>query len=226
MSDAVTSSLGIVAYLALFATVGIVFLLATLVIGRFVRPQNPHSEKLETYECGEPAVGTSFVQFDLRFYVVALLFIIFDVEVAFFFPWATVFGKATHLSDRRSEYPIVTQVDGATQLTRQTKALYQELGVREPTVPREVPASLRDRISATTPDAQRAADVVRHGARQLALVTVIDIAVFFAVLLVGFAYVWNRGDLNWVRAYTRRDAAGSRPDAERETLDLDQALSA
>ena len=43
MSDAVTSSLGIVAYLALFATVGIVFLLATLVVGRFVRPQNPHA---------------------------------------------------------------------------------------------------------------------------------------------------------------------------------------
>ena len=73
---------------------------------------------------------------------------------------------------------------------------------------------------------QRAADVVRYGARQLALVTIIDIAVFFAVLLVGFAYVWNRGDLNWVRAYTRRDDAGSRPDAERETLDLEQALSA
>ena len=42
------------------------------------------------------------MQFDLRFYVVALLFIIFDVEVAFFFPWATVFGKATHLSSLRA----------------------------------------------------------------------------------------------------------------------------
>ena len=46
----------------------------------------PNAEKLEVYECGEPTIGSSFVQFDLRFYVVALLFIIFDVEVAFFFP--------------------------------------------------------------------------------------------------------------------------------------------
>ena len=74
---------------------------SNLLVGRFVRPQNPHAEKLEIYECGEPAVGTSFVQFDLRFYVVALLFIVFDVEVAFFFPWATVFGKATHLANLR-----------------------------------------------------------------------------------------------------------------------------
>ena len=68
-------------------------------VGRFLRPQDPNVEKLEVYECGEPTIGSSFVQFDLRFYVVALLFIIFDVEVAFFFPWATVFGKATHLMD-------------------------------------------------------------------------------------------------------------------------------
>jgi NADH-quinone oxidoreductase subunit A len=226
MPDAVTSSLGIVAYLALFATVGIVFLLAALVTGRFVRPQNPDPEKLETYECGEPAVGTSFVQFDLRFYVVALLFIIFDVEVAFFFPWATVFGKANHLSNARGEPQVVTVVNGATQLTPQAKALYQELGVREPTVPHEVPASLRDRIGTTTSEAELATQIVHKGARQLALVTLVDIAVFFAVLLVGFAYVWNRGDLNWVRAYTHRDEAGSRPDSERETLDLEQALSA
>ena len=51
--------------------------------------------KLDAYECGEPAVGTSFVQFDLRFYVVALVFIVFEVEVALFFPPATIFGTAT-----------------------------------------------------------------------------------------------------------------------------------
>ena len=90
----------IVAYLALFVAVGFLFLFATLLVGRFLRPRDPNQEKLEIYECGEPTIGSSFVQFDLRFYVVALLFIIFDVEVAFFFPWATVFGKATHLMDR------------------------------------------------------------------------------------------------------------------------------
>ena len=93
------SPTAIVAYLALFAGVGFVFLFANLLVGRFLRPHAPNAEKLEVYECGEPTIGSSFVQFDLRFYVVALLFIIFDVEVAFFFPWATVFGKATHLMD-------------------------------------------------------------------------------------------------------------------------------
>src|SRR6186713_1957194 len=96
---ALGSSLGIVAYMAAFATVGFVFLFANLLVGRLLRPSNPHAEKLEIYECGEPTIGSSFVQFDLRFYVVALLFIIFDVEVAFFFPWANVFGKSTHLMD-------------------------------------------------------------------------------------------------------------------------------
>src|SRR5215208_104180 len=98
MSPAMASSVGIVAYLALFMSVGLIFIFANLFIGRFLRPSDPHPEKLEIYECGEPTIGSSYVQFDLRFYVVALLFIIFDVEVAFFFPWAVVFGKATQLS--------------------------------------------------------------------------------------------------------------------------------
>jgi NADH-quinone oxidoreductase subunit A len=225
MPDAVTSSLGIVGYLALFATVGIVFLLSALVVGRFVRPQNPQPEKLETYECGEPAVGTSFVQFDLRFYVVALLFIIFDVEVAFFFPWATVFGKAVHLS--RCEDPLVVKVDNTLRLAPAAGALYEELGIRQPTVSSDVPASLQAQIPAAVSDAEQAEQVVRHGARQLALITIIDIAVFFAVLLIGFAYVWNRGDLDWVRAYSHREGAGGRAaDEGPETLDLEQALSA
>ena len=89
----------IAGYLALFVAFGFAFLFVNLVVGKFLRPKNPNFEKLEVYECGEPTIGSSFVQFDIRFYVVALLFIIFDVEVAFFFPWATVYGKATHLMD-------------------------------------------------------------------------------------------------------------------------------
>ena len=68
----------------------VAFVLLPLLIGQFVRPDSPTPEKVATYECGEPTIGSSYVQFDIRFYVVALLFIIFDVEVAFFFPWATV----------------------------------------------------------------------------------------------------------------------------------------
>ena len=94
--------ISIVAYLVLFATVAFLFVLVSLLLGRLVRPSAPTPQKLETYECGEPAVGPGTVQFDLRFYVVALLFLIFEVEVAFFFPPATVFGKATHLLAGRS----------------------------------------------------------------------------------------------------------------------------
>src|SRR5262245_2441732 len=99
MSPAISSALGVVAYMALFALTGIAFLFANLLVGKFLRPHDPHEEKLEIYECGEPTIGSGFVQFDLRFYVVALLFIIFDVEVAFFFPWAAVFGKSANLSE-------------------------------------------------------------------------------------------------------------------------------
>ena len=65
----------------------------------------PTPAKLDAYECGEPAVGSSFVQFDLRFYVVALVFIVFEVEVALFFPPATIFGTATRWMNRRLRPP-------------------------------------------------------------------------------------------------------------------------
>ena len=89
------SPTAIVAYLALFATVGFLFVLASLILGRFLRAHSPTDQKLASYECGEPSVGPGSVQFDLRFYVIALVFLIFEVEVAMFFPLATVFGKAT-----------------------------------------------------------------------------------------------------------------------------------
>src|SRR3989440_1952556 len=110
MSPAIASSFGIVAYMAIFAFTGIAFLFVNLLVGKLLRPHDPHPEKLEIYECGEPTIGSSFVQFDLRFYVVALLFIIFDVEVAFFFPWAAVFGKSTNLAEyARAPDPITKE---------------------------------------------------------------------------------------------------------------------
>jgi NADH-quinone oxidoreductase subunit A len=210
MADAVASSLGLVAYVAMFAAVAVLFLLANLVVGRFVRPQNPEPEKLEIYECGEPAVGASFVQFDLRFYVVALLFIIFDVEVALVFPWATVFGKAAHLARATPEQLVRVAEDGTISLTDQARGLHEELGVRRPTVPVEVPASLRGAVAREADEAPRAAGIMRHGGQQLAAVALLDMVVFFGVLLVGFAYVWTRGDLNWVRAY-RQDQRSEAP---------------
>src|SRR5919109_1122774 len=89
----------LVLFLVIFVLAGAGLLALNLVIGWFVRPDRPSPEKGEIYECGEPTIGSAWVQFDLRFYVVALLFVIFDVELAFFFPWAIVFGSATRAGD-------------------------------------------------------------------------------------------------------------------------------
>lgn len=224
MSPAIASALGIVAYLALFAAFGIAFLFVNLLVGWLLRPHDPHPEKLEIYECGEPTIGSSFVQFDLRFYVIALLFIIFDVEVAFFFPWAAVFGKTTNLM--QEDFAVVERkADGAVALTPQAANLYRELGVRNPTPPAEVPPSLASTVNAGD-DLTRAEQVIHHGARQLAWVTIVDIAAFFAVLLFGFAYVWRRGDLDWVRALGQAKAAEQPRPASDDPLEQEAALSA
>ena len=199
------------AYLALFYCVGFLFLFANLLLGKFLRPKDPHAEKTEIYECGEPTIGSSYVQFDLRFYVVALLFIIFDVEVAFFFPWATVFGKATNMASTSVELVEKTP-DGAggqkLALTAAAKATFDELGVPE--------ASTASYLAPTDPNASlerqavAATNKIKGDARSLALLSLADIGVFFAVLMVGFAYVWKRGDLDWVRAVSRQRAGPSR----------------
>src|SRR3978361_1377962 len=90
----------LVFFLFVFTVVGVVFLFIHLVMGSVIRPRVPDAEKLTIYECGEPTVGSAWIQFDLRFYVVALLFVIFDVEVAFFFPWAVVFGTANRVEEK------------------------------------------------------------------------------------------------------------------------------
>ena len=125
----------------LFVAFGAAFVLANLAVGAVARPQIPNPEKASVYECGEPSIGTSWVQFDLRFYIVALVFLIFDVEVALFYPWAVAYGSAAELGE--------------------------QLGIT-------------------------ATDI-----RQVALV---DMLFFFGVLLVGFAYLWRFGYLDWVRS--------------------------
>ncbi len=93
------------AYILLFIAVGVGFIFVHLVAGKLIRPNRPDAEKSTIYECGEPTIGSAWIQFDLRFYVVALLFVIFDVEVAFFFPWAEVFGKANAIAQMPVEKP-------------------------------------------------------------------------------------------------------------------------
>jgi NADH-quinone oxidoreductase subunit A len=113
--------------IALVCVLGAFFIWFNMLVGRLVRPRVPHPEKEEVYECGEPAIGGAWAQFDLRFYVLALVFVIFDVELALLFPWAVVYGLP--------------------------------------------------------------------GAAGPALV---DLAIFAGVLLVGFAYLWRAGYLDWV----------------------------
>lgn len=173
----------IVAYLALFATVGFAFVFASLLLGRVFRSRTPTPQKHEIYECGEPAVGPGSVQFDLRFYVVALVFLIFEVEVALFFPTATIFGKASQLLS--PNFPMVTTSDNV-QLSPELVKKYQELQVSPAAMPSPTNPSVVGEVTAQ--------------ANTLALASMLDLGVFFAVLLVGFAYVWRRGDLDWVRA--------------------------
>ena len=125
----------------IFLVFGAGFVFANLLVGTFVRPNIPNPEKLAVYECGEPAIGTSWVQFDLRFYIVALVYLIFDVEVALFYPWAVAYGSASELA---------AQVGMSTFAVRQ--------------------------------------------------VAIVDMLFFFGVLMVGFAYLWRFGYLDWVRS--------------------------
>ena len=77
----------------IFVVLAGVFLLATLSLGRLVRPSAPNRAKGATYECGEQPLGSGWFNFNPRFYIVALVFLIFDVEVAFTYPVATVFHR-------------------------------------------------------------------------------------------------------------------------------------
>lgn len=141
--DPVRDTIGIV----IFVGLGAFFVLFNLVVGRLVRPRIPNAEKSEPYECGEPAIGSSWVQFDLRFYVMALVYIVFDVEIVLLIPWAM-------------------------------------------------------RL------------------REFGWVGFYDLAFFFGVLMVGFAYLWRFGFLDWIRS----TAATSRPQVEAEDAALRQQV--
>jgi NADH-quinone oxidoreductase subunit A len=177
----------LVGYLLLFVVVGVGFILIHLLIGKVIRPAKMDAEKATIYECGEPTIGSAWVQFDLRFYVVALLFVIFDVEVAFFFPWAIVFGQTNTIARVQPE-------SGAIE-TDSLRLAKQEL--------------LGDANVAITQETTSAA-------KQFALLAFVDILIFFGVLLVGFAYLWRRGDLTWVRSTAAERAADA---AETEAAD-------
>lgn len=114
-----------------FLTLGGGIVFATLLLGKILRPQVANRAKLEIYECGEHPISGAWFNFNPRFYIVALIFLIFDVEVAFTYPVGVVFRRW-----------------------------------------------------------------VQEGAGGLAFV---EIALFVAILMLGLAYVWRKGDLEWIR---------------------------
>jgi NADH-quinone oxidoreductase subunit A len=83
------------ASVAAFMLVAAGFVLVSMIAGKFIRPDNPYPEKVETYECGEAPVGQAWFNFNPRFYIIALIYIVFDVEIAFIYPIATVFRRWT-----------------------------------------------------------------------------------------------------------------------------------
>lgn len=122
--------------IVLFVIGGLSLGLVGLGAGRLIRPKNPHPEKAEAYECGERPVGNAQVQFDLRFYVVALIYLVFAVEVVLFYPWAVAYGSADETAA-----PFTTRA-----------------------------------------------------------VALVDMLVFFALIVVGFAYLWRFGYLDWIKS--------------------------
>jgi len=80
-------------YIGLFLIIGIIVPIVPLVLARFISPRKPNAIKQSTYECGIETVGESWVQFKAQYYIFALVFLLFDVEVVFLFPWALTLNK-------------------------------------------------------------------------------------------------------------------------------------
>jgi NADH-quinone oxidoreductase subunit A len=79
--------------IALFLVVAVIFPVVPLIIVRFLAPRNPNRIKVEPYESGMETIGPTLIQFPIRYYLYALIFVIFDVEVIFLFPFAVVFDQ-------------------------------------------------------------------------------------------------------------------------------------
>jgi NADH-quinone oxidoreductase subunit A len=218
------------AYVLLFVAVGVGFIFIHLMAGKIIRPNKPDPAKRTIYECGEPTIGSSWIQFDLRFYVIALLFVIFDVEVAFFFPWAVVFGKANTLaavSEPRTAEDYKETTELAWDLMPPTnRTLYapqheqlssvksedierlKQLRAKRQTAGNDMSQAERAELEDFELHKEHLLVETRNQARSLAWLSLVEIAVFFGVLLVGFAYLWHRGDLAWVRSLAAERPSG------------------
>ncbi len=79
--------------IVIFMAIGLAFGLVTILLGYVLRPSRPYRAKLLPYESGSPLFSDARVQFPMRYYIIAMLFVIFDIEIVFMFPWAVVFHK-------------------------------------------------------------------------------------------------------------------------------------
>ncbi|MFT7484217.1 MAG: NADH-quinone oxidoreductase subunit A [Candidatus Paceibacteria bacterium] len=150
----------------LFTSVGFFFVFINVAVGSLIRPKRTTEEGLETYECGELTTGETWIKFDIRYYTVALVYVVFAVEIAFLFPWAIVLEDA-----------------------------FNDTGVAAGT-----------------------------GVGTFALV---EGVIFIAILFLGLAYVWAKGDLDWVLAYEdhsfRPGEAGPQTHTSRAVTDIEAA---
>ncbi len=94
----------------LIAIVGLLLTVVTILLAKFLSPKKPNPGKLSTYECGEETTGSAWIQINPRFYVIALVFLLFDVELIFVFPWATVFGN-TVLNTEDARWGLFTLIE-------------------------------------------------------------------------------------------------------------------
>ncbi|MFC2149456.1 NADH-quinone oxidoreductase subunit A [Candidatus Auribacterota bacterium] len=78
-------------WVGIFFLAGVAFALAALVTAWLLRPNNPNPAKLSTYECGEVVKGSGWMQFNVRYYLIALVFVVFDIEALFLIPWVYAF---------------------------------------------------------------------------------------------------------------------------------------
>jgi NADH-quinone oxidoreductase subunit A len=128
-----------------FMVLGAVTVALMLGISRLFAPRNPSPVKLSTYECGEEPYGSSWVQFNIRFYVIALIFLIFDVEVALLYPWAAVFRELGWLAFVEGFIFIIILLSGLAYLWKEgdldwVRTLQETKAVRAPAPLRAAPA--------------------------------------------------------------------------------------
>jgi len=93
INEGVVTLLADYTFIGLFVIIAILFPIIALAFAFFVRPKKPNPIKFSTYECGLETIGETWVQFRVQYYIYALVFVIFDIETVFLYPWAVAYNK-------------------------------------------------------------------------------------------------------------------------------------